>query len=72
MYILKPCTCLVNKLNFHKRFFFHKINNDSFSQLNMIKYIRYQMYNTLLGKNISFKVFLRDRTLIAFNNIAIF
>lgn len=30
MYILKPCTCLVNKSNFHK------INNDSFSQLNMI------------------------------------
>lgn len=57
MYILKPCTCLVNKLNFHKRFFFHKINNDSFSELNMIKYIRYHMYNTLLGKNISFKVF---------------
>lgn len=51
MYILKPCTCLVNKSNFHK------INNDSFSELNMIKYIRYQMYNTLLGKNISFKVF---------------
>lgn len=30
------------------------------------------MYSTLLGKNISFKVFFRDRTLIAFNNIAIF
>lgn len=59
MYILKPCTCLVNKLNFHKMFFFHKINNDSFSELNMIKYIRYQMYNTLLGKNISFKVFYK-------------